>query len=55
MSKPKIVKVEINIVGGEWQWMGVLLQRDLEFICAMADDLSDRAIEEKLANPKEQL
>jgi len=39
----KIVKVEIKLVDGEWQWMGVLLQKDLEFICKMADDLSDRA------------
>ena len=42
----EIVKVEINIIDGDWQWMGKLSEENLSILCAIADVLND-------FNPKE--
>lgn len=37
----KLIKVEIKLVDGEWQWLGKLSKNDLKALCTLADNLSD--------------
>lgn len=36
-----LIKVEICIVNGDWQWTGKLSTENLKQLCNMADKLSD--------------
>jgi hypothetical protein len=40
-----LVKVEINIIGEGWQWMGKLSQEKLTELCTYADKLTDESME----------
>lgn len=37
----ELTKVEITIVDGEWQWMGLLSKKSLKLLTQMADTMSD--------------
>lgn len=41
----KLIKVEIKLVDGDWQWMGKLSKNDLKILCHLADFMSDLSIE----------
>lgn len=37
----ELTKVEITIVDGEWQWMGLLSKKSLKLLTQIADTMSD--------------
>lgn len=41
-----MLKVEIKLVDGEWQWLGKLSKKSLKALCAVADTLSDADLED---------
>lgn len=44
----ELIKVEVTIVNGDWQWLGKLSKEHLKVLCALADQLSDIDVEAKL-------
>lgn len=35
------LKVEIKLIGGDWQWLGKLTKKQLNVLCKLADAMSD--------------